>query len=115
MKIDFVKQFYLLSKLWDFKFEGFEIKAFVTNNAKFLFFLSFLVGVYIANAHLVERKVRQIRSLSQELQTVRWEYLTIQSNVLSDGKLSNVTQRVESLGLQPLNEQPEKLLVANGH
>lgn len=111
MKIDLVKQFYQLTKVWDSKSEGFDLKTYLSQNVGYLFFLTVLIGIYIGNAHLVERKVRLLKKENAELQKLKWEFFTLQSNVLSDGMVSNVYNSVEEIGLEPLSEKPEKLIV----
>jgi len=111
MKIDLVRQFYQLTQIWDSKSEGFDMRTFLSNNIGYMFFLALLAGVYIGNAHLVERKIRLLKEESAALQKMKWEFFTLQSNVLSDGMVSNVHDSVEKIGLEPLSEKPEKLIV----
>ena len=114
MKFDFVKQFYLLTQLWDSKqSKGFDLSSYVRKNVGYFLFVALLTAIYIGNVHVVQRKVRDVQQLSKDLQKTKWEYFTIQANSLEEGKISNVKEKVGDLGLKVVSTKPEKLIVSN--
>ena len=72
----------------------------VFKNLTFVFFIGFLGLVYIANAHFAEKKVRQIQSLQKEMKELRWEYMSLKSDIMYNYKLSEVSKKVELKGLR---------------
>ena len=85
-------------------------RALVTN-MPFIFFLSALALVYIANSHLAEKKIRRINKLGREIKELRWEYLNVKSELMFRSKMSEVSKAVEPLGLKVLNNPPQKIVV----
>ena len=111
MKTDLVRQFYQLTQNFGTKQERFDLRTLLSKNFSYILFLSFLTLVYITNAHIVERKIRKIKRESVSLQKLKWQYFTLQANVLEDGIMSNVSQNVENIGLETISRKPEKLIV----
>ncbi len=72
----------------------------ITGNLPFLLFLAVIALVYIANSHLAEKKVRRINKLSSEIKELKWEYLSVKSELMFRSKLSEVSKAVEPLGLK---------------
>ena len=85
-------------------------RALVTN-MPFIFFLSALALVYIANSHMAEKKIRRINKLGKEIKELRWEYLNVKSELMFQSKMSEVSKAVEPLGLKVLNNPPQKIVV----
>jgi hypothetical protein len=83
----------------------------ITQNLPFLLFLAVLALVYIANSHLAEKKVRRINKLSKEIKELKWEYLSVKSELMFRSKLSEVSKTVEPLGLKELNAPPQRIEV----
>ncbi|WP_246858852.1 FtsL-like putative cell division protein [Chitinophaga sp. XS-30] len=83
----------------------------ITQNLSFLLFLAFVALVYIANSHLAEKKVRRINKLSREIRELKWEYLSVKSELMFRSKLSEVSKAVEPLGLKELNTPPQRIEV----
>ena len=81
----------------------------ITQNLPFLLFLAFVALVYIANSHLAEKKVRRINKLSREIKELKWEYLSVKSELMFRSKLSEVSKAVEPLGLKELNTPPQRI------
>ena len=80
-------------------------------NVVFVFFLGFIGVVYIANAHFAERKVREIQSLKKEVKQLRWEYMSLKSDVMYKYKLSELRKEVKGQGLKL--SRPKKITVRN--
>ncbi len=90
---------------------GFWTSKLVLNNLAFVFFLGFLATVYIANAHLAERNVREIQVLQKELKEMRWYYMSIQSENMYNAMRSEVAKRVREEGLRTHTEAPKRVII----
>jgi len=66
-------------------------------NLPFIYFLSGLALLYIANAHYAERKVRQIDALKKEIEQMRWEFNSVKSDFLFKSTQSQLTKDVSTL------------------
>lgn len=83
----------------------------ISKNIQFLFFWFLLCMVYIWNNHLAQNLVRDINKKAKELKEMRWDYLTIKSDLMYESKLTEVLPRANQLGLEELNNPPIKLTV----
>lgn len=83
----------------------------ITQNLPFILFLAVIALVYIANSHLAEKKVRKINKLSKEIKELKWEYLSVKSELMFRSKLSEVSKAVEPLGLKELSTPPQRIEV----
>lgn len=83
----------------------------VLKNLPFVFFLSFLAMIYIANAHYSEKKVRQIQKAQSELKEMRWKYMSLVSDFTYQTKRSEVIKSVKDLGLKPNKKKPNKIII----
>ena len=66
-------------------------------NIPFIFFMVTLGLVYIANSHFAEKKVRKIERLKKNAQTLKWEYWSLQSQIMYGSTQSALSDKVESL------------------
>ncbi|WP_211356915.1 FtsL-like putative cell division protein [Phaeodactylibacter luteus] len=101
---------------------GFLSTKLILDNIVFVGFLGFLTIVYIANAHLAERNVREIQTLQKELKEMRWYYMSLESENMYNAKRSEVAKRVRDNGLRPqsgglkrIKVKRESHQLANGH
>ncbi len=78
----------------------------------YLLFLTFLAFVYITNDYMVESKVRKISHLEKELRELRYEYVSVKSNLMSISKQSQLEKRLEHIGIKENNE-PVKVIYIN--
>ena len=85
--------------------------AFVQRNLKFLLFLTAIGLVYVWNAHQAERQARQADALSRELRELKTEYMTLNAQLSVARQHSQIAQRVDSMGLKPLDRPPYTLVV----
>jgi hypothetical protein len=76
-----------------------------------ILFLGFLGIVYIANAHLSERNVRQIQVLTKDIQELRWQYMSLKADIMYNSKHSEIEDQVKSIGLRTLNGKPQRIVV----
>ncbi|WP_341841352.1 FtsL-like putative cell division protein [Chitinophaga caseinilytica] len=81
----------------------------ITDNLPFILFLAVVALVYIANNHLAEKKVIRINRLSREIKELKWEYLSVKSELMFRSKLSEVSKAVEPLGLKELSTPPQRI------
>lgn len=81
----------------------------ITENLPFILFLAVVALVYIANNHLAEKKIIRINRLSREIKELKWEYLSVKSELMFRSKLSEVSKAVEPLGLRELSTPPQRI------
>lgn len=75
----------------------------------FLLFLVFLGVIYIGNHHLAERNIRELAKTETELNQLRWEHVSLKSELDQRSKQSEVAKLVQSLGLKEITEPPIKI------
>ena len=77
----------------------------------FLFFLTVLGMLYIANKHYAEKNIRQIEKINKELKELKWEHLTAKSILMSKSKQSEVAKITKTFGLNEAVAPPTKIVV----
>lgn len=72
-----------------------------------------LLVAYVCQHSNIERQLREISDLTKEVKELRYEQITISSELMNMGKQSEVVRRVEAegLGLKELTEPPRILEV----
>lgn len=83
----------------------------VGKNLPFVLYCSALALLYIANAHMVEKRIRSINKLENEIKDLRAEYITLKSELMYLSKQSEVAKRVEVAGLKELRSAPKKIYI----
>lgn len=83
----------------------------ILSNLLFVFFLGFLVTIYIANRHYSEKNVREIQALQDDVDRLRWHYLSLKSDLMKKSKQSEVEKSVVKEGLSNKGKHPIKLSV----
>ncbi len=83
----------------------------ILSNLPFLLFLTFLGMVYIGNTHIAEGNIRESNRMEKELNELRWEYMTLKSELMFDSKQSEVADMVAEQGMKELTEPPMKIEV----
>ena len=81
----------------------------ISRNLFFVFFLFMLAMIYIANNHMAQKLVIDINHKAKELKELRWDYLTIKSELMYKSKLTEVLPKANEIGLKELNEPPFKI------
>jgi len=71
----------------------------------FLLFLTFLAFIYITNDYMVESKIRKMTEVKMELRELRYEYVSVKSNLMSISKQSQLEKRLEGIGIKQ-NDEP---------
>ena len=77
----------------------------------YIFFLTLIALVYIANSYYAERTIRDIDAVTKELKTLRTEYITGKSELMMVCKQSEVARAVAPQGLKEPVEAPRKIVV----
>jgi hypothetical protein len=85
----------------------------ILKNIWFLFLLTFLGALYIANRFHAERITRETTRLQREVRDLRSESLSTSANLMHESNQSQVFRLVKEhdLGLEELREPPYKLVV----
>ncbi len=76
----------------------------------YLLFLAGLAFVYITNDYVLESKVREITKTERQIKALRYEYISIKSDLMTISKQSQLEKRLESIGIKETNE-PLKTIV----
>lgn len=104
-------------KTWSFGrmlqsvFDGtFLTRENVIRSIPYLFFLAFIGLVYIANTYYAEKTVRAIDHTKRELKELRYEHISVKSDLMYLSKQSEVSRRLESTGLKPTTSPPAKII-----
>jgi len=77
----------------------------------FMFFLTFLGILYIANGYYAEKVVRDLHKTGNDVKELRSEYITIKSDLNFKSKQSQVAQATEQLGIYESTTPPTKIVV----
>lgn len=77
----------------------------------FIFFLTFLGIVYIANGYYAENIVRDLYKTGNDVKELRSEYITIKSDLNYKSKQSQVAHATETLGIIESTTPPTKIVV----
>lgn len=87
-------------------------KESAINFMPFLFFLTVLGMLYIANKHYAEKNIRQIEKINKELKELKWEHLTAKSELVSRSKQSELAKLTTLFGLKEAVVPPTKINVS---
>jgi hypothetical protein len=86
----------------------------VVRNTMFVMFLAGIAIFHISNTHSAERMMRRISTLERDIRELRWEYLTIKSDLMLQSKQSELAKRLEPFGIKELREPPKKIVIEKG-
>lgn len=73
-------------------------------------FVALLMLVYIFNSHQGDRMARKIASLQSEVEDLRTDYTTLQSEWMTETRRSRLIEKAKTLGLIESTEPPFKIL-----
>ncbi len=76
----------------------------------YLLFLALLAFVYITNDYVLENKVRRIAGMEREIKELRYEYISVKSDLMTLSKQSQLEKRLESMGIKE-NNVPVKTII----
>ena len=77
----------------------------------FIFFLTFIGILYIANGYYAEKVVRDLYKTGNDVKELRSEYITIKSDLNFKSKQSQVAQATEQLEIYESTIPPTKIIV----
>jgi hypothetical protein len=78
------------------------------------FFVLFIVALgilHVYNAHQAEGMTRKKVRIERELKELKWEYMSIKSDLMMRSKLSDLEQILQPTGLQCSPQPPLKIVV----
>lgn len=78
----------------------------IVKQVPFFLFLAMLAVVYIFNGHYADKTIRRINQSAKEVKELKYEYITVKSEVMFRSKPSELVKAVEPLGLKELVEAP---------
>jgi hypothetical protein len=77
----------------------------------YLLFLALLAFVYITNDYVLESKVRTISRLEREVKELRYEYISVKSDLMTLSKQSQLEKRLEKMGIKETNEPVKTIII----
>ncbi|MBI5218563.1 MAG: hypothetical protein HY958_06505 [Bacteroidia bacterium] len=88
-------------------------RDYVVEQLPFLFFLTILAMIYIGNKYNSEKMSRETELIQKELKELRCEKLSVQSELMSICKQSEVAKLIEEKGLDlfQLIDPPKKIII----
>jgi cell division protein FtsL len=80
----------------------------VVKQVPFFLFLALLAVVYIYNGHYADKTIRRINKTEKEVKELKYEYITLKSEVMLQGKRSELvnSDAIKQLELKELAETP---------
>jgi hypothetical protein len=76
----------------------------------FVFFLTFLAVIYIANSYMAENTIRDIDHMERDLKELRSEYISGKSELMVKSKQTEVAASVAPLGIKESTIAPRKII-----
>ena len=73
-----------------------------------------LVIVYVGNSHYSEKMIRKIGKLEVEVEDLRADFTTLKADYMYARLQSEVTKRVEEIGLEESSVPPYKIILKEG-
>lgn len=77
----------------------------------FIFYVSVLFILYIANSYFGEKTVFEIEKIKKELIEYRSEYITAKSRLMISTNLSQVSKKLKVIGVKPSHVPPYKIFI----
>jgi hypothetical protein len=81
----------------------------------FVFFLTFLAVIYIANSYMAENTIRDIDRMERDLKELRSEYISGKSELMVKSKQTEVAAAVASTGIKESTDAPRKIIDRKDH
>jgi hypothetical protein len=76
----------------------------------FVLYLTLLIIIYVANSYYAEKTMIQMDRLKQELEELRYQYISSKSNLMFIGQQSEVAKRLEKQGIKESKIPPHKII-----
>lgn len=84
----------------------------IIKQVAFVCFLILIAIFHIFNSHRAVRMVRDKNKLETEIKELRWEQMSIKSDLLKRSMQSDIEKDIESIGLKSLKTPPYKIVVS---
>jgi cell division protein FtsL len=97
-----------------FGIDDFISYAQVMHNFLFVVAIVFIGVIEIFNTHLAVRLNRGINKKQETIKELRWEYMTVKTEMNQKSKQSELQKILEPTGLKSLQEPPKKIEVKKG-
>ena len=97
-----------------FGIDDFISYAQVMHNFLFVVAIVFIGVIEIFNTHLTVRLNRGINKKQETIKELRWEYMTVKTEMNQKSKQSELQKALEPTGLKSLQEPPKKIEVKKG-
>lgn len=78
----------------------------IVRQVPFFLFLALLAVIYIFNGHYADKTIREINQITREVRELKYEYITVKSEIMFRSKPSELVRAVEPLGLKELAAPP---------
>ena len=88
--------------------------GWILGNIRFVFLLVFLGVVYIAFARQAESNIRTIHVLKEEVRRLRWEYMSLQSELMYSSTQSEIINAMKAKGFKVDKKGPNRIVVPKG-
>jgi hypothetical protein len=75
----------------------------------FIIFITFLGIMYIANSYNAEKTIIEINKTKKQLEELRYEFITVKSNLVFQSKQSNVAYRLSNTQVKESTVPPIKI------
>jgi Bacteriodetes cell division protein (FtsL-like) len=85
-------------------------KASLIRFMPYIFFLTGLAVIYIANSYIAENTIRNIDRNEREIKELRSEYISGKSELMVKSKQTEVAKSVSSIGIKESTTAPRKII-----
>jgi hypothetical protein len=83
----------------------------ILTHTRFLLFVFSLIMINIAVGYYTNDKITKIQAMEKEIKDLRWQYISIESSMLSEAKESQISERVASLKLEVSKDVPKTIVI----
>lgn len=85
--------------------------TWITKNLFYFLFLATLIVAYIAYGHWTDNTLRAINKTEQKVKDLQFEYKTIKSEVMKQGEVKQVEEKVKKYDLKQNTELPKTITI----
>ena len=75
----------------------------------YVLLLTLLALLYIGNNYYAQQNIREMNQLEKDIKELRFEYRTINSNLMFESKQSEVARKLKGTGIKESTEPPKKI------
>ncbi|HHB78057.1 MAG TPA: hypothetical protein ENK85_02340 [Saprospiraceae bacterium] len=88
--------------------------GWVLGNIRFVLLIALLGVIYIAFSREAEYNVRKIQVLKKDVRKLRWEYMSLQSELMYTSTQSQIIKTMEAKGYTVDKKGPQRIIVPKG-